>query len=234
MSVCLECQNVTMRFQDREVLTGVDWTVRTGIVTGLLGGSGAGKTTLLRIIAGLQQPTAGRILWPDREQVRGNRRIVVGMVFQNLGLWPHLSARRHVEYVLWSVSRRQRRRQAERLLAETRLPPEAWDRRPAQLSGGEAQRVALARALALNPDLLLLDEPLSQVDVPLRSEMLELIRTLVASRKATVIYVTHAWPDAFELCERIAVLSGGRIAQEGRTSDLFPCPADGHVASVVR
>jgi ABC-type sulfate/molybdate transport systems ATPase subunit len=115
-------------------------------------------------------------------------------------------------------------------LAETRLPPEAWDRRPAQLSGGEGQRVALARALALNPDLLLLDEPLSQVDMMLRAEMLELIRTAVASRKATVIYVTHSWPEVLELCERIAVLSNGRIVQEGPTTDVFQCPVDSHVA----
>lgn len=230
MAVCLECQNITKRFEEREVLAGVDWTLPCSAVTGLLGDSGAGKTTLVRIIAGLERPTAGRILWPRLEGAGEGRRSVVGMVFQNLGLWPHLSARSHLEYVLSSLSRDERRRQAERLLAEMRIPPEAWDRRPAQLSGGESQRVALARALALDPDLLLLDEPLSQVDMALRAEMLELIRAVAASRQATVIYVSHSWPEVLELCGRIAVLSAGRIVQEGPTVEVLQGPADAHVA----
>ena len=229
MTNCFQCHAVTKQFGDRPVLLGIDWTLPAGVVAGLLGDSGAGKTTLLRILAGLDRCSSGRLEFPSAASAE-RRRSVVGMLFQNLGLWPHLTARQHLEYVLGALPRRERRGRAERLLAETCLPSDCWDRRPAQLSGGEGQRVALARALALNPDLLLLDEPLSQLDMTLRTEMLELIRVLVAARKTTVVYVTHSWPDALELCERLAVLSDGRLVQEGPTAEVFRHPASAQVA----
>lgn len=229
MTVCAQCHHVTKHFGQHAVLDGIDWLLERGSVTGLLGDSGAGKTTLLRILAGLERCSSGRVDYPAAGGAEGRSRRV-GMVFQNLGLWPHLTARQHVEYVLSAAPRGARHRQAEQLLEEARLPMAAWERRPAQLSGGEGQRVALARAFAVQPELLLLDEPLSQLDMTLRAEMLELIRNLVTSRQTTVVYVTHSWPEALELCERLAVLSAGRLVQEGPTGEVFHAPATAEIA----
>jgi ABC-type sulfate/molybdate transport systems ATPase subunit len=126
--------------------------------------------------------------------------------------------------------RAQRRRRAEGLLAETRLPRRAWGRRPAELSGGEAQRAALARALACEPQVLLLDEPLAQVDTVLRAELLELIDACVQSRQATAVYVTHVWREALKIGRRIAVLQGGRIALEGTPDQTYWDLSDAQLA----
>jgi iron(III) transport system ATP-binding protein len=143
------------------------------------------------------------------------------MVFQNLGLWPHLTARQHVECLGSS---------GESLLREVRLPREAWDRRPHELSGGEGQRVGLARALASNPQILLLDEPLAHLDAALRGELLEQLGEVIRQRGLTALFVTHAWQEAVKLCPCIGVLEQGRLAQAGPADELYWKPADLNVA----
>ena len=222
----IHCHDVTKRFQRVDVLDRVRWHVDAGKVVGLLGGSGVGKTTLLRLIAGLTRCTSGNIAIGDLPAER--RRI--GMVFQNLALWPHLTARDHLRCVLFDHPARDRQRRAEALLTELRLPAAVWNNRPAQLSGGEAQRLALARALAVEPNILLLDEPLAHLDPPLRAELIELLRACVGSRRTTCVFVTHSWDEAAAICERIAVLDRGRLVQEGTPADLYWRPANEHVA----
>lgn len=230
MTVRIECIDVVKRYGTTPVLDRLSWTVAPGQLAGLLGGSGAGKTTLLRLIAGLEECSAGRVTIHAPQSAGANRRMPIGMVFQNLALWPHLSARRHLECVLPRLARGGRRRRAEALLAETRLPPAVWDRRPAQLSGGEAQRLALARALAPQPNLLLLDEPLAQLDTTLRAALLELIREVIRARGVTAIYVTHHWSEAMTLCERIAVMGHGRIAMDETPEEVYWNPPTPQVA----
>jgi ABC-type Fe3+/spermidine/putrescine transport system ATPase subunit len=152
------------------------------------------------------------------------------MVFQNLALWPHMSARRHIECLIASGAREERRRRTDAVLDDVQFPASARDHRPAELSGGEAQRLALARALANEPDLLLLDEPLAQLDMPLRGEMLALIRKLARDRGMTVIYVTHSWPEVLEICNEAAVLIDGRLEQSGPIDELYFHPASPDVA----
>jgi ABC-type sulfate/molybdate transport systems ATPase subunit len=230
MPVQVECCDVVKRFGTVTVLDHLDWTVQAGSVVGLLGGSGAGKTTLLRVIAGLEECDAGRVSFHSADGTHTSRRPVVGMVFQNLALWPHLTARQHVACVMPPVARAKRRRRAEEVLAETRLAPQAWDRPPGELSGGEAQRVALARALAHGPELLLLDEPLAQVDTPLRAALLELIDECVQARGATAVYVTHAWREAMRIGRRLAVLQRGRVVLEGTPEEVYWDLSDPEVA----
>jgi ABC-type sulfate/molybdate transport systems ATPase subunit len=197
---------------------------------GLLGGSGAGKTTLLRLIAGLTRRTSGEIVIGGQSGGQSNGQPRVGMVFQNLALWPHLTALEHLSCVLFRHPARSRRARAEALLAEMRLPVAVWNHRPAELSGGESQRLALARALAIEPEILLLDEPLAHLDPPLRAGMLEFLRDCVVARRTTCILVTHSWDEAAAICERIAVLDRGRLAQEGTPAELYWRPSNDVVA----
>lgn len=221
------CQDITKRFGQDTVLDRVTLACETGQRWGIVGCSGAGKTTLLRLIAGLETPTAGTIRLAD--EADGPSRLRIGMVFQDLGLWPHLSARRHIEYVLTGVRGGARRRAAEQLLEEVQLPSETWLRRPSQLSGGEAQRLALARALANEPALLLLDEPLAQIHFALRAELTELLLNAVGKRGATLVCVTHSWLDLPALCEFVAVLDAGRVVQTGTFEQLYRQPVSPEV-----
>ena len=232
MAIRIECVDLVKRFGPVAVLDHLSWTVEAGSLVGLVGGSGVGKTTLLRILAGLEPPSAGRVALLASGSGNPNRPPPIGMVFQHLALWPHLTARQHVRCVLSSLSRREREQRAARVFVETQLPEAAWDRRPAELSGGEAQRLALARALAVQPGLLLLDEPLAQVDTPLRSDLLSLIGEVVQARGMTAVYVTHAWPEAMQLCRRIAVLGRGRIEAQGTPEEVFWNPPSAQTAGL--
>ena len=227
MTDAIDCKQVVKRFGSTTVLDRVQWSVERGQTAGLVGTSGAGKTTLLRIIAGLVACTSGEVVLAPAQRGARPR---VGMVFQNLALWPHLTARRHLECILSGKPRRDRRRRAEALLDEMKLPQVCWDRRPAQLSGGEAQRLALARALAADPEILLLDEPLAHLDAGLKDELLRQIGQLPGAKAVTVVYVTHAWREAASICAQIAVLDGGQIRQSGAPDELFWAPADRKIA----
>jgi ABC-type sugar transport system ATPase subunit len=211
-SVTIHCRDVVKRYGDHVALDHIDLAIETGTSLGLLGKSGAGKSTLLRIIAGLDDPTAGSVAFAADDS--GTALVPkIGMVFQNLSLWPHLSARQHIEAVLHHLGRSERRTRAELSLDEMKLPRRAWDRPPGELSGGEAQRLAIARALVIDPNVLLFDEPLAHVDEDLRNELVELLEGIVRSRSVTTIYVTHSPSEARRMADRIAVIEQGRLKQ---------------------
>lgn len=231
MAVGVHCRDVNRRFGTVRVLNGVDWTARAGAVSGLVGVSAAGKTSLLRIIAGLDRVDSGTVEFPGDEasptRAAGRESPRIGMTFQNLSLWPHLTARQHVASVMRVTARD---RAAEVLLAEVGLPASTFDRRPAELSGGEGQRLALARALAVKPELLLLDEPLAQLDTPWRDELLSVIQAAARRLATTTIYVSHAWREVAAICDDVAVLVDGRVVQAGSTDMVFRNPANETVA----
>jgi len=210
----------------------VSLDVEAGEFFFLLGSSGCGKTTLLRMIAGLTAPTAGRIVLGGRDvtDLPANKRNTA-MVFQNYALWPHMTVMRNVEFGprMRGVAKGPRRAAATRMLEMVQMAGYA-KRKPAQLSGGQQQRVALARALAADPDCLLLDEPLSNLDARLRMQMRSELRHLVKSTGATAIYVTHDQTEAMSMADRIAVMDAGKIHQIGTPQDVYNQPATRFVA----
>lgn len=221
--VRFDCRQIVKHYGEQVVLDRLDWTVESGQSWALVGSSGAGKTTLLRILAGLEKGHAGEVAYRDTNQ-EPVRRPRVGMVFQHLGLWPHLTASQHIECILKFGSRKQRRQIAVERLADVRLPAACHDKRPEQLSGGELQRLAIARALAVDPQILLFDEPLAQVDTLLRSDLIALMHELIASRKLTSIYVTHSSAEAAQVAEHVAVLVDGKMIQTGRFAHVYRNP----------
>jgi iron(III) transport system ATP-binding protein len=233
MAVGVRIDHVSFRYEAEVVLDNVALDIAEGEFFAFLGPSGSGKTTLLRLIAGFGAPTAGRILIAGREVTRlppwGRN---VGMVFQSYALWPHMTVARNVAFGL----ERRRLPPAEiarkvgEVLALVGLSGLAA-RRPAQLSGGQQQRVALARTLVIEPDVLLLDEPLSNLDAKLRTEMRSEIRSLQRKLGLTAIYVTHDQEEANAIADRIAVLNRGRIQQVGAPVDLYDSPANRFVAT---
>lgn len=225
-----------VRFGATEVLRGVDLDVRAGSLVALLGPSGCGKTTLLRTIAGLERPRAGRIdvggraLCAPDTFVPAERRHI-GMVFQEPALFPHLSVARNVGY---GLSRRlpDRRERIEEALALVGLAGYG-ERMPPTLSGGQAQRVALARALAPRPGVVLLDEPFSSLDAPLRAELRVEVRRMLAAIDATALFVTHDQEEAFVVGDEVAVMDAGVIAQQASPTGLYELPANRSIARFV-
>ena len=211
----------------------VSLTVRSGELFFLLGPSGCGKTTLLRLIAGFENPDAGHISFNGSpvDDVPPNRRNA-GMVFQNYALWPHLNVFRNISYGLEirKIPRPERRRRVEETLALVRLTGLA-DRYPSQLSGGQQQRVALARALVIDPGVVLLDEPLSNLDAKLRADMRREIRRIHDETRITMVYVTHDQIEALSLADRIAVMRDGCVSQLGSPRELYRTPLNSFVAS---
>src|SRR5215210_6742785 len=226
-------EHVTFGYGTTLVLDDISLEVQRGEFFCFLGPSGSGKTTLLRLIAGFGAPSAGRILVGDSEVTRlppWSRN--VGMVFQSYALWPHMSVAKNVAFGLErrKVSRREINRRVGAALDLVGLSSYA-ERRPAQLSGGQQQRVALARTLVIEPDVLLLDEPLSNLDAKLRVEMRAELKTLQRKLGLTAIYVTHDQEEANAIADRIAVLDGGRIQQIGPPAELYDQPANRFVAT---
>jgi len=217
------------------VLRGINLDVPAGTVLALLGPSGCGKTTLLRCIAGLDRPDAGMIAvddftvsGPDCFVPAEKRRI--GMVFQEPALFPNRTVGGNVGYGLPRAERGGPK--VERALALVGLSGSA-DRMPATLSGGQQQRVSLARALAAEPSLILLDEPFSALDAPLRAELRSEVRRLLAAAGATAVFVTHDQEEAFLIGDQVALMLEGRIAQLGTPADLYERPASRAVATFV-
>jgi iron(III) transport system ATP-binding protein len=215
------------------VLDDVGLAVGRGEFFAFLGPSGSGKTTLLRLIAGFGAPSAGRILIGERDVTRlppWSRN--VGMVFQSYALWPHMTVARNVAFGLERrrLARSEIARRVAEALALVGLTAFA-QRRPAQLSGGQQQRVALARTLVIEPEVLLLDEPLSNLDAKLRLEMRAELRALQRKLGITAIYVTHDQEEANAIADRIAVLNEGRIQQIGTPVELYDSPANRFVAT---
>jgi iron(III) transport system ATP-binding protein len=228
----VEIEGVSFGYGAARVLDGVSLAIRKGEFFAFLGPSGSGKTTLLRLIAGFGTPDAGRILIGGRDATRQPPWARnVGLVFQNYALWPHMTVAENVSFGLQRrrVPRPERDRRVRAALDLVGLA-QFMDRRPAQLSGGQQQRVAIARTLAIEPQLLLLDEPLSNLDAGLRAgvraELVELQRRL----GLTTILVTHDQEEANAAADRMAVLNEGRVLQVGRPSELYDQPASRFVA----
>lgn len=214
-------------YAGRAVLRGANLAVKSGQVTVLVGPSGSGKTTLLWLMAGLLEPAGGRIALADGENLMPVRFPLkgLGMVFQQPGLWEHLTAQEHLELVLRALrlDRGQRRRRIGAVLARMRLEP-LRRRRPGRMSGGERQRLAIARAVVIEPQWLLLDEPLAHLDGPARSELLELLREAMAGTRAGVLMSTHDPHEAMRLADQIAILLDGAIAQRGPPREVYSRP----------
>jgi ABC-type Fe3+/spermidine/putrescine transport system ATPase subunit len=222
----LTLQNISKRYGETSAVAGVSLSIERGEFFGLLGASGCGKTTTLRIIAGLLTPDAGLIEFDGRDITRSTpERRGFGMVFQNHALFPHLNVYENVAFGLRARHRAQAE-VSERVagaLALVQLPGyEA--RRVEELSGGQQQRVAIARAIAIEPALLLLDEPLSNLDVALREETRGELRELVARLGLTAVYVTHDQEEAYALCDRMGVMDAGRILQTGTPREIYEHP----------
>ena len=225
-------ERVSKAYGEVAAVRDVSFAIEPGSIVTLLGPSGCGKTTTLRLIAGLETATAGRILIGDRDVTDiGATGRNVSMVFQSYALFPHMSVLDNVGYgpSVSGRSRREARALARAGLATVGLDA-LGDRLPSELSGGQQQRVAIARALVLEPAVLLFDEPLSNLDARLRRRMREEIRELQRRLGITVVYVTHDQEEALAVSDRIIVMNGGVIAQEGTPRDLYDAPGDVFVA----
>ncbi|GBD30044.1 Spermidine/putrescine import ATP-binding protein PotA [bacterium HR32] len=216
-------------------LAGVNHVFPSGALTAVVGPSGCGKTTLLRVLAGFVQPEEGRV-WMDGRDVTGvppqARRCA--LVFQNYALWPHMTVFDNVAFGLrlqrLPASEVERRVREALALVELDRVPGIERRRPKELSGGQQQRVALARALAVRPGLLLLDEPLSNLDAKVRQRVRGEIRTLQRRTGITTVYVTHDQEEALSIADDLVVMDGGRIVQSGRPEEVYAHPEDPFVA----
>lgn len=228
----LVLKNISKRFDSTEAVAAVSLDVARGEFFGLLGPSGCGKTTTLRMIAGLENPDSGAIEFDGRDiTILPPERRGFGMVFQNYALFPHLNVFENVEFGLRARHKPKPEiaKRVESALELVQLP--GYERRRVdELSGGQQQRVAIARAIAIEPALLLFDEPLSNLDVALREETRSELRELVSRLGLTAVYVTHDQEEAFALCDRISVMVGGRILQTGEPRELYEHPAQISVA----
>jgi sulfate/thiosulfate transport system ATP-binding protein len=233
MSIAL--RGIAKQFGEFAAVKNIDLDVPTGALIALLGPSGCGKTTMLRIIAGLETPDEGQVffdgqdatLWPIRDRK-------VGFVFQHYALFRHMSVFDNVAFGLKVKPRRERPSAADirkKVLALLELVQLGWagDRYPAQLSGGQRQRVALARALAVDPDVLLLDEPFGALDSQVRHELRRWLRRLHDELHFTSIFVTHDQQEAIEVADTIVVLNRGRIEQSGVPSEVYDLPTSAFV-----
>jgi putative spermidine/putrescine transport system ATP-binding protein len=228
----LRLDGVGRRFAGKDALADLDLTIRAGEFIALLGPSGCGKSTALNCLAGLLPLTSGSIWQDDRRiDVLPPEKRGFGMVFQSYALFPHMSVRRNIAFGL-QMRRLPRAEVARRTAEAIRLVQleEHADKLPGQLSGGQQQRVAIARAVVLEPSLVLMDEPLSNLDAKLRLEMRTEIRRLHQSLGLTTVYVTHDQEEALSLADRLVVLRAGRVQQVGTPEDLHARPANWHVA----
>ena len=229
----LELRQLSRDLGDRRLLDRLDLQVAPGECVALLGPSGCGKSTTLRLVAGLDPASEGQVLLDGEDLTRrgpGERQ--VAMVFQSYALYPHLSVQGNLELGLKvrGVDPGERRRRIDTMLELLQLE-DLRRRRPTQLSGGQRQRVALARALLRQPRIMLLDEPMSNLDAQLREELRHELRRLLCGGEQPVIYVTHDQQEAVGMADRIALLESGRLQQVGSPRDLYVNPANRFVAS---
>ena len=231
----IKLENVTRRFDHVLALDRINLEIDAGEFFFLLGPSGCGKTTLLRILAGFDQPETGRVFFDGRDvtAVPPHERNT-GMVFQNYALWPHMTVWKNVEYGLTmrNMPQHERDQKVRRALEMVQMSGYA-ERSPNQLSGGQQQRVALARALVIEPGVVLLDEPLSNLDARLRLEMREQLQDLQRALGVTMIYVTHDQKEALAMGARIAVMQMGKVAQIGTPREVYRQPLTRFVADFI-
>jgi sulfate transport system ATP-binding protein len=231
----IEARKVTKRFGDFVALENVSVRVESGSLTALLGPSGSGKSTLLRVVAGLERPDTGEVFISGKEatalapQKRG-----VGFVFQHYAPFKHMTVWENVAFGL-TIRRRPRkeiRARVEQLLDLVQLPG-LGKRYPAQLSGGQRQRMALARALAVEPEVLLLDEPFGALDARVRKELRAWLRRLHDEVHVTTVFVTHDQEEAMDVADQIVLMNGGRVEQVGAPRELYEQPANEFVMTFV-
>jgi iron(III) transport system ATP-binding protein len=234
----IEIQNLFKRFKNVVAVNRIHLEVNKGEMLTLLGPSGCGKTTTLRCIAGLERPEEGDIVIDGQSMlsegfVHPSKR-GIGMVFQNYAVWPHMKVFSNIVYglKLQKISRRSIQERAAQVLELVGLNG-LEERYPGQLSGGQQQRVALARALVRNPKVLLLDEPLSNLDAKLREELRFEIKNLVRRMGITSVYVTHDQAEAMVISDRIAVMDSGNVVQIGTAQDIYKKPANRFVADFI-
>ena len=235
MPVPITIEKLAKRFGEKTVLDGIDLRIGAGELFFLLGPSGCGKTTLLRAVAGLNEPDGGRILAGERDVTRlPPHRRDMGMVFQSYALWPHMTLRENVAFGLEmrGIGKAEALPRTMRALELVKLGDRA-DAKPNELSGGQQQRVALARALVIEPQCLLLDEPLSNLDAKLRLEMRTEIRRICKEAGLTAIYVTHDQKEALSIADRLAVLDRGRLLQVGTPQEVYTRPNSRFVAAFI-
>ena len=234
----IEIKNLFKRFKKVVAVNRIQLEVKKGEMLTLLGPSGCGKTTTLRCIAGLEKPEEGDIVIDGRPMlsegfVQPSKR-GIGMVFQNYAVWPHMKVYKNIVYGLkiQKISRQSIREKAQQVLELVGLDG-LEERYPSQLSGGQQQRVALARALVGNPKVLLLDEPLSNLDAKLREELRFEIKSLVRRMGITSVYVTHDQAEAMVISDRIAVMDSGNVVQIGTANEIYEKPANKFVADFI-
>ena len=234
----IEIRNLFKRYKNVVAVNRINLEVKQGEMLTLLGPSGCGKTTTLRCIAGLERPQEGDIVIDGRSMVAEGfvapAKRGIGMVFQNYAVWPHMRVSKNVTYglKLQKIPKEEIRQKAEQVLDLVGLGG-LEDRYPSQLSGGQQQRVALARALVRNPKVMLLDEPLSNLDAKLREKMRFEIKSLVRRMGITSVYVTHDQGEAMVISDRIAVMEAGNVVQLGTAQDIYKRPANRFVADFI-
>ncbi len=235
MSVGIQIKNALKKYGDNTIIPDLSVSIKNGEFFTLLGPSGCGKTTLLRMIAGFNSIEGGDFYFNDKrinDMDPGKRNI--GMVFQNYAIFPNMTVRKNVEFGL-----KNRKMSKDKIVAEANKfmklvhVDEYADRMPDRLSGGQQQRVALARALVIQPDVLLMDEPLSNLDAKLRVEMRTVIKNIQRDVGITTVYVTHDQEEAMAISDRIAVMSEGVIRHCGKPKDIYQRPADLFVATFI-
>ena len=235
----VELRGLTKAYGSQRAVDNISLHIDHGLLVCLLGPSGCGKTTTLRLIAGFVEPSAGEIRVGDRVVSSPGRTVPpeqrnMSMIFQSYALWPHMTVRENVSYglTLRKLDRETIAKKVDGILATTKLSTLA-QRYPAELSGGQQQRVSLARALVVEPETLLLDEPLSNLDANLREEMRDEVRRLHDAYRYTTVYVTHDQSEAMATADLIAVMNGGIIEQAGSPGDVYDRPASEFVARFI-
>ncbi|ABV86173.1 ABC transporter ATP-binding protein [Shewanella pealeana] len=230
----LQVKQVFSDYQGQQVLKGLDLTVEKGEIVALLGPSGCGKTTLLRAIAGLQAISHGSITINDRVVADDSCFIAseqrgVGMIFQDYALFPHLTVAENILFGVVTRDKAVRRARLQEMLSLVKLDGLA-KRYPHELSGGQQQRVSIARALAYEPEVLLLDEPFSNIDAKVRREMMLEIRDILKKHNVSAVFVTHSKDEAFVFADKLALFNQGQIVQCGEAESLYSAPSDKYVA----
>ncbi|HHT9116441.1 MAG: ABC transporter ATP-binding protein [Planctomycetes bacterium] len=236
----LEVKQLIKNFNRREVVRSISFCAEKGQLLALLGPSGCGKTTTLRMIAGLETADDGEI-WIEGALASCGRKVVIsqkqrhiGMVFQDLALWPHMTVYENIEFGLKAndLIRAERRKKIETVLNKINMQNYAREY-PTRLSGGQQQLIAIARAIVTEPRLLLMDEPLSNIDVKLREDIRQEIRRIQQETQITTVYVTHDQDDAFLLADKIAVINNGILEQIGIPEEIYSSPTSLFVANFV-
>jgi ABC-type sugar transport system ATPase subunit len=236
----VEIKHLSKCFDKKEVISDISFDVEKGQLLALLGPSGCGKTTTLRVIAGLGTPNDGEIWIEGTLASHGSKSLIpqrlrhIGMVFQDLTLWPHMTVCENIEFGLKTkgLAKAERRKKIDAVLTKVKMQKYA-NEYPSRLSGGQQQLIAIARAIVTEPKLLLMDEPLSNIDVKLREEIRQEIKRIQHETQITTIYVTHDQEDAFLLANKVVVMNAGKVEQIGNPEEIYYSPKSLFVANFV-